>query len=94
MSGFKVSKDSNEWDNWIDEAISKKHIKYYEYEYFHNIEKIGTGSFGNVYRANWKNSPRHLALKSFFNFDNSTAKEIVREVTTNYVLVLYYTFLI
>ena len=50
----------NDPNGWIEEAISKKHIKYYEYNYFHNIEKIGSGSFGNVYRANWKISHNYL----------------------------------
>ena len=78
-----VTDNSNEWINWIEEAISKKHIKYYEHEYFHNFKEVGAGSFGKVYRVNWKNSHEHLALKSFFNFNNSMAKEIVREVMIN-----------
>ncbi|CAB5345860.1 unnamed protein product [Rhizophagus irregularis] len=32
--------------NWIEESISKNHIKYYEYKYFNNIQEIGTGCFG------------------------------------------------
>ena len=80
MSDNNVAEGSNEWINWIEEAISKNHIKYYEYEYFHNFKEVGSGSFGKVYRVNWKNSLGHLALKSFFNFNNSMAKEIVREV--------------
>ena len=31
----------------IEEAIFKKHIKYYEYEYFNDIKEIGSGGFGN-----------------------------------------------
>ena len=77
-----VTNNSNEWINWVEEAISKKHIKYYEYEYFHNFKEVGAGSFGKVYRVNWKHSHEYLALKSFFNFNNSMAKEIVREVMT------------
>ena len=73
--------NSNEWVNWIEEAISKKHIKYYEYHYFSDIQEIGCGSFGKVYRAKWKNSHEHLALKSF-NLNNITIKEIVNEVIT------------
>ncbi|CAB4413909.1 unnamed protein product [Rhizophagus irregularis] len=69
--------DPNEW---IEEAISKKHIKYYEYEYFSNIEEIGFGAFGKVYRANWRNKEQYLALKSFFNHDKATTKEIVEEL--------------
>ncbi|EXX52205.1 uncharacterized protein OCT59_023847 [Rhizophagus irregularis] len=70
----------NEDINWIEEAIGKKHIKYYEFENFNNIEEIGSGSFGKVYRANWKNSHSFLALKSFFNLNNATIKEIVNEL--------------
>ena len=73
---------SNEWVNWIEEAISKKHIKYYEYHYFSDIQEIGCGNFGKVYRVKWKNSHEHLALKSFFNLNNITIKEIVNEVIT------------
>ena len=77
---FNVTKNSNKWIDWIEEAISKNHIKYYNYEYFRNFKEVGAGSFGKVYRVNWKNSPKYLALKSFFNFNNATAKEIVHEV--------------
>ena len=47
------------------------------------IQEIGTGGFGKVYRANWKNSYKHLALKSFFNFNDATIKEVVNEVIDN-----------
>jgi serine/threonine protein kinase len=81
-------KNVNEWVNWIEESITKKHIKYYEYEQFHNIKEIGSGGFGKVYRANWKNSPKYFALKSFFNLNNATVKEIVNEVIS--ILQLYF----
>ncbi|UZO03360.1 uncharacterized protein OCT59_023767 [Rhizophagus irregularis] len=71
--------------NWIEEAISKKHIKYYEYENFNNIEEIGSGSFGKVYRANWKSSNSFLALKSFCNFNSVTVKEVVNEISMNII---------
>ncbi|GBC05769.1 hypothetical protein RclHR1_06410006 [Rhizophagus clarus] len=77
--GHNVIDNSNEWINWIEESIAKKQIKYYDYEHFNNIQEIGLGSFGKVYRTNWKNSHSYLALKSFFNF-NVTAKEIVNEI--------------
>ncbi|RGB39523.1 kinase-like domain-containing protein [Rhizophagus diaphanus] len=70
----------NEDIDWIEEAIGKKHIKYYEFENFSNIEEIGSGSFGKVYRANWKNSHSFLALKFFFNLNNVTIKEVVNEL--------------
>ncbi|RIA81003.1 hypothetical protein C1645_580205 [Glomus cerebriforme] len=40
--------------NWIEEAIAKDHFKYYQYDQFSDIQQIGSGGFGIVYRANWK----------------------------------------
>ncbi|RGB36597.1 kinase-like domain-containing protein [Rhizophagus diaphanus] len=74
------NENNNEWVNWIEEAIAKEYFKYYEFKNFKNFKVIGTGGFGKVYRANWKNVERYLALKSFFNLDNITVKEIVHEL--------------
>ena len=91
--------NSNERADWIEEAIAKNYFKYYEYKHFSNIQEIGSGSFGKVYRVNWKNSHKYLALKSFFNLNHSTIKEIVYEVIihfpSNFVISdVYCTFLI
>ncbi|CAB4388507.1 unnamed protein product [Rhizophagus irregularis] len=72
--------NTNECINWIEEAISKEYFRLYEHKYFSNVQRIGTGGFGKVYRANWKNSDQYLALKSFFNVDDVIAKEIVHEL--------------
>ncbi|GBC04739.1 hypothetical protein RclHR1_05830017 [Rhizophagus clarus] len=72
--------NTNECINWIEEAITKDYIRLYEHKYFSNIEKIGIGGFGKVYRASWRNSEQYFALKSFFNLDNVIAKEIVHEL--------------
>ena len=74
---IQVSNNSNEWINWIKVAIAKKHIKYYEYKHFRNIQKVGIGYFGEVFRANYKDSEQHLALKSFFKLDIAIIKEII-----------------
>ncbi|GES91122.1 kinase-like domain-containing protein [Rhizophagus clarus] len=76
---IEIVNNSNESIKWIEEAISKKRIKYYVYNHFHNIEKISNGAFGKVYRVKWKNSEQYLLLKSFNYFDNATVKEIMRE---------------
>src|SRR6266542_3075434 len=65
----KENENGNEIEKWIEEAISKKHIKFYEYHHFSNFQRIGSGAFGVIYRANWKNSEQYFALKSFFNLD-------------------------
>ncbi|RIA84013.1 kinase-like domain-containing protein [Glomus cerebriforme] len=77
---LKVNNNSNEEINWIEEAISNKLIKHYEFENFYNLTEIGSGGFGIVYRANWKNSYKYFALKSFINFNNAVVKEIIREI--------------
>jgi serine/threonine protein kinase len=82
---IQVTENTDEWINWIEEAIAKEHLKFYEYNEFSNFQQIGAGSFGKVYRAKWKNLEKHLALKSFFNLDNITVKEIVREVISNLI---------
>ncbi|GBC06108.1 hypothetical protein RclHR1_06620006 [Rhizophagus clarus] len=74
------TKNKNEWIDWLEEAIAKEHIKYYEYKEFNNFQEIGTGSFGKVYRANWKNMEKCFAIKSFLSLDKVTVKEIVREL--------------
>lgn len=72
---------SNSTDvDWIEEAIAKKYFKHYEYNDFNNIQEIGAGGFGKVYRAKWKSSEQYLALKTFYKYDNITVKEIVHEV--------------
>jgi hypothetical protein len=80
--------------NLIEEAISKKLIKYYEFDQFYNLREIGSGGFGKVYCADWKSSHNRCALKSFFNFDNATVKEIVREVVKNISIVIIFMFLL
>ncbi|GET58669.1 uncharacterized protein OCT59_024290 [Rhizophagus irregularis] len=74
------TENKNEWINWIEEAIDKEHIKYYEYKEFSNFQEIGAGSFGKVYRTNWKNLEKYFALKSFFSLNNVTVKKIVHEL--------------
>ncbi|PKC10767.1 kinase-like protein [Rhizophagus irregularis] len=71
--------NKNEWIDLIEEAIDKEYFKCYEYN-FSNIQEIGSGTFGEVYRANWKNSEQYIALKSFFNLNDVTVKEIVHEL--------------
>ncbi|GBB88497.1 hypothetical protein RclHR1_15000001 [Rhizophagus clarus] len=80
-SPINNSINSDEWSNWIEEAILKNHIKYYDHKNcFSNMQIIGKGHFGEVFRVNYKDSDQYLALKSFFNFDIATIKEIVHEL--------------
>jgi len=79
MSNFVNIKDSNNEIDWLEQSIVNEHIIDYKYSDFKNIQPIGSGSFGNVFRANWKDTDTIFALK-FFNNQKSTLKEIIKEV--------------
>jgi len=77
---MKQSNDSeNEWIIRLEEAIKEKHIKYYNYNQFKDIKKIGSGGFGDVFRATLQNNGNVLTLKAF-EYDNMIVKEIINEV--------------
>ncbi|GBB97685.1 hypothetical protein RclHR1_03040002 [Rhizophagus clarus] len=40
--------NKSECVNWIEEAIDKEHLKYYEYKEFSNFQEIGAGAFGKL----------------------------------------------
>ncbi|GBB88072.1 hypothetical protein RclHR1_01460022 [Rhizophagus clarus] len=82
---LKVIENSNKWINWIEDSISKDYLEYFEYNHFSNIQEIGFGSFGKVYRANWKDHHhKHFVLKSFPTVNNTTIKEIIEELKLQY----------
>lgn len=81
------SPDNNNESDWIEVAIAKEYLRYYEYKNFRDVQKIGSGGFGKVYRARWKNTEQYFALKSFVNSNSEnteeneiTIEEIVSEV--------------
>lgn len=53
----------DEWAQWIEDRIAKGYINYHDYNEFQNINCIGTGGFGKVYRATWESSDTVVALK-------------------------------
>ncbi len=77
--------DSTAYFDWLEKAISEDYIKYYDYDKCNNREEISSGSFGNVSRANWKDSDTVMVLKDPYNL---TIKEFVNEVN----IVIYYYF--
>jgi hypothetical protein len=79
MPEYQNTENANEYNGWIEEAIKKEFLPYYDYEQFDNIKQIGTGGFGTVFRVNLKNSEQQLALKSF-KLDNASIKEVIHEV--------------
>src|SRR4051794_27227989 len=85
MSIIAKLKDLNDID-WLNHSIADEHIKYYEYSDFKIIQQIGEGSYGNVVYANWKNSDRFFALKSFKN-DEQTLNEVVKEVCSIHIII-------
>ncbi|CAB4488100.1 unnamed protein product [Rhizophagus irregularis] len=72
--------NDNKWDRWIENGIASDYINYHDFDEFQNIKRIGTGGFGEVYRANWESSNTVVALKSLKN-DDCCMKEIANEIT-------------
>ncbi|CAG8460431.1 2959_t:CDS:2 [Cetraspora pellucida] len=69
----------NSPDDLIQKCLNEGHIKFFDYTHFNNIELIGEGGHGKVYRATLKDKDITVALKSFKS-NNVTIKEIVNEV--------------
>src|SRR3990170_2537365 len=94
MSNFTNIKDSNNDVDWLEQLIANEHIIEYKYSDFKNIQHIGGGSFGSIFRANWKDTDTVFALKSFNN-QKSTLKEIIKEVNlTLHVYILNNIFIL
>ncbi|CAB4417623.1 unnamed protein product [Rhizophagus irregularis] len=70
-NGTKIGR--NDFNDWLENLIIEKQIKYYEYSDFKNFTFIRE----NVVRANLKDDS--FALR-FFNNDDATLHEIVREI--------------
>jgi hypothetical protein len=76
------AKDANYYIDWLERSISEEHLTYYKYSDFEDFQRIGRGSYGDVFRANWKKN-RFYVLKSFNN-DKIILKEIVNEVLNTF----------
>ncbi|CAB4387562.1 unnamed protein product [Rhizophagus irregularis] len=68
-------KESNIYIDWLEKSIADEYINYYAYSEFKHLKPLGSGSYGSVSRANWKNTDGFFALKAFNN-DKITLKEI------------------
>ena len=74
-----VQKEKNEFTEWIDDAISKKHLKYYKYELFIDRKEIGSGSFGTVYKTYNNHYRKDMVLKAL-KINNLPSEKIVEEI--------------
>jgi hypothetical protein len=59
----------------MEQHIKEENITYYDYNEFINIKELGV----EVYKANWKQNGKLVALKSL-SLNDERVKEIVREV--------------
>ena len=83
MSNETDLKESKFYIDWLEKSIEEELI-HYEYSDFKNLQTIGSGSYGSVVRAYWKNNQLY-ALKTFNN-NKITLKEVVNEVL--YIIIL------
>nr|CAG8543366.1 5352_t:CDS:10 [Entrophospora candida] len=66
---------------WIDKAIENRHLTFHQYEVFSDVDKIGSSSFGMVYKA-YTIYGKHMVLKSLTKglASEQTFKHIVNEL--------------
>ncbi|GBC22533.2 kinase-like domain-containing protein [Rhizophagus irregularis DAOM 181602=DAOM 197198] len=92
MSDIKMQdiENKNEWINWIEEAIHKEHIKYYEYKEFNNFQEIGTGGFEEIIRElkNQREVDYHDNIICCHGITKFESAEY--HVSNNYMLVMEY----
>ncbi|RIB28981.1 kinase-like domain-containing protein [Gigaspora rosea] len=69
----------NPSEDQIQKCLIEGHVKFYEYTCFEDVELIGEGGYGKVYRATFKDNEITVALKSFKG-NNISIKEIVNEL--------------
>ena len=69
-------------NEWIDKKIKDGDIHYFEYNEFSNLEEVGQGAFGVVYRADWKNCGVKVALKTLKirTYNHSINDKFLKEV--------------
>ncbi len=61
---------------WFKDGIANEYINYHDYNEFQNIERIGIGGFGEVYRADWESLNIVVALKSLKDGSNFMTNEV------------------
>ncbi|CAG8474295.1 12696_t:CDS:2 [Funneliformis mosseae] len=65
---------------WLQGAIDNEHIIYQRYSTFENIERIGHGTMGEVYKATSSRFQKSVALKKFKISSKFTINEIINEI--------------
>ncbi|RHZ85714.1 hypothetical protein Glove_61g1 [Diversispora epigaea] len=65
----------------FESALKNKYIKKFDYTKFENIERIASGGFGTVYRANSLNLRKLVALKCLHEDDELFYEKFVKELT-------------
>ena len=58
----------SESEEWLRVAIDKEYINYQRYSTFEDVEEIGRGAMGKVYKANVKLFWKDRGIKKIYNF--------------------------
>ncbi|CAG8517423.1 15979_t:CDS:2 [Funneliformis mosseae] len=79
-----MSRDKKD-KNWLESQIQENHIKCIAYSEFSDLNIVGEGGSGSVYKASWKSRRMIVALKFFKSdandqeTDKTPWKEFIRE---------------
>ena len=75
---YEILNDSKtENEEWLQVAIDKEYINYQKYSTFENVEKIGEGAMGEVFKATSSCYGETVAIKKYTKF---TINETINEV--------------
>jgi serine/threonine protein kinase len=72
--------------DWLEAQIEANSIKSFNHAEFSNIEKVGEGGYGNVYKAYWKSRRMTVALKALKTISDETTREFIREVNLTFYI--------
>ncbi|CAG8576426.1 11066_t:CDS:2 [Acaulospora morrowiae] len=82
----KIVLSEGEIDNASRDLFQKERITFYPYKEFEQIEKIGDGSCGSVFKAMLKNTERTVVIRSVPLSDEFKLQDLVNEDSQNVLI--------
>jgi serine/threonine protein kinase len=72
----------------LNEFISEQKLQWIPYDKFNNVEFLGKGGFGTIFKATWSDSNKEVALKCLNNL-NENLDEFLNEVYNNALFIFF-----
>jgi hypothetical protein len=91
MSITEKKNNNSNYVDWINKAIEKNFITYYDHTEFKNKKEIenNNNSVGKIFKVNWNNTNTNLVVKSSYDSD---VKKIINEVFLKIFNIIFFFF--